>query len=192
MSTELIGLIGVIAVLILMFARMWVGMAMMLVGIVGCAILSNWDAAGIIAGVVPYSEVANYKLSAVPLFILMGCVLSVTGLGADLYNFARCMLNRIKGGLAMATIAACGLFSAVCGDSVATAVTMGKVAYPEMKKYGYDDKLSGASIVAGGTLGIMIPPSISFIIYYPFNFSNTISIIFSIYCEPFLFITQIK
>jgi len=95
----------------------------------------------------------------------MGEFCYFSGISKDLYDAVSKWIGSIRGGLAMATVGACGLFAAVCGDSIATAVTMGKIAYPEMKRYKYDDKIAAASIVAGGTIGVLIPPSLSFILY---------------------------
>jgi tripartite ATP-independent transporter DctM subunit len=107
----------------------------------------------------------SYELAVVPLFILMGNVLSRTGISEDLFRAAYAFLGAVRGGLALATMVTCAGFSAVCGSSFATAATMAKVAYPSMKKYGYSDRLSSATIAAGGTLGILIPPSIILMIY---------------------------
>jgi tripartite ATP-independent transporter DctM subunit len=144
---------------------MWVGFGMILVGVIGCGILGGWKAAFSLTGTIPYANIADYTMACIPLFIFMGCALLHTGFGSDLYSCARAWLCRVRGGLAMATSVACGLFAAVCGDSVATAVTMGKISYPEMIKYRYSDKMSAACIAAGGTVGVMIPPSIPFILY---------------------------
>src|SRR5690606_6416897 len=109
--------------------------------------------------------VTDYSLGLVPMFILMGAVASASGMSGELYRAANSFLGHRRGGLAMATIAACGGFSAICGSSVATAATMAKVALPEMKSYGYPDTLATGSIAAGGTLGVLIPPSIVLAIY---------------------------
>jgi len=161
----MIGLAGIAIMLFLIFTRMWVGFSMMLVGIIGCGLLSSWTSVFSMAGTFGYSKMADYSMSCIPLFIFMGSILYQTGLGTDIYVAVRVWLSRIRGGLAMATVTACGIFAAICGDSVATAVTLGKVAYPEMMKYKYGDKLASCSVTAGGTLGILIPPSIPFIIY---------------------------
>jgi tripartite ATP-independent transporter DctM subunit len=112
------------------------------------------------------SEAAfSYELAVVPMFILMGNVLSRTGISEDLFRAANAFLGGVRGGLALATMVTCAGFSAVCGSSFATAATMAKVAYPSMQKYGYSDRLASATIAAGGTLGILIPPSIILMIY---------------------------
>jgi tripartite ATP-independent transporter DctM subunit len=144
---------------------MWVGATMMLVGFVGCIILSDFKVASTIVGLLPYSTTANYTLSCMPIFIFMGILISESGLGADLYLAAKMWFGRAIGGLGMATIGACGFFAAVAGDSVTSAVTMSKVSYPEMIKNNYDSGFAAATIAAGGTIGILIPPSICMIIY---------------------------
>lgn len=165
MNPEVIGIIGVIILVILLFTRMWVGMTMFVVGFAGCWILGGFSTALSVLGTVPFSQSYNYTMACLPLFVLMGVVLAQTGLGGDLYNCAAKWLGRVRGGLAMATVAACAFFAAVCGDSVTTAVTMGKVSYPAMKEHDYAPTLSTGCIVAGGTIGVLIPPSICFIIY---------------------------
>lgn len=165
MSGEFVGIIGVAILLVLMFLKVRLGTAMILVGFLGYAYLAGLDTALLMIGMEPHVQTAYYPLTAVPLFILMGTIVAVSGISQDLYNAARKWIGHIRGGLAIATVGACGLFAAICGDSIATAVTMGKVAYPEMKRFGYDDRLSSACVVAGGTIGILIPPSLGFILY---------------------------
>jgi tripartite ATP-independent transporter DctM subunit len=164
-SPVVVGIIGIALVIVLIFTRMKVAYAMILVGFLGCLWLQGWDFTKNVMGLLPYSQTALYSMSPLPVFVLMGVILAVSGLGADLFNFAAKWLGFIKGGLAMATAMACGFFAAVCGDSVTTAVTMGKVCYPEMKRHRYHDRLAGAVIACGGTVGILIPPSMCFIIY---------------------------
>jgi tripartite ATP-independent transporter DctM subunit len=144
---------------------MWVGATMILISFVGMIYLSGGFAAFQVLGSVPYSQVASYTMVCMPMFILMGTFLTHSSIGSDLYVFVREWLGHIRGGLAMATVGACGLFAAICGESTATAVTMGKISYPEMRKYGYSQSLASCCIVAGGTLGILIPPSVTMIIY---------------------------
>ncbi len=165
MSTEAVGFIGLGLTLILIFMRIWVGVAMALVGLLGFAYLDGWDKALAMVGSEPYTQVANYTFTAIPLFFLMGVLISNTGLGEEVYKSASKWVGQVRGGLAIATVTACGVFAAVCGSSTATAVTMGKVAYPEMKKYKYDDRLAVGALAAGGTIGILIPPSMGFILY---------------------------
>jgi tripartite ATP-independent transporter DctM subunit len=165
MSGALVGAMGIVILLVLMFLKVRLGTAMILVGFLGYAYLAGWDTSLLMIGMEPYVQTAYYPITAVPLFILMGSIVAVSGISQDLYNAARKWIGHIRGGLAIATVGACGLFAAICGDSIATAVTMGKVAYPEMKRIGYDDQLSSACVIAGGTIGILIPPSLGFILY---------------------------
>jgi C4-dicarboxylate transporter DctM subunit len=165
MSTEIIGVIGIAVLIVLIFLRIWIGVCMVLVGFVGYAILTDWGNALVVAGTEPYSNIAFYPITVIPLFILMGAVVSNTGVAGDLYNTAYTWIGRLRGGLAMSTVWACAGFAAICGSSAATAATMGKVALPEMKKYNYDAKLSSGAVAAGGTMGILIPPSMGFILY---------------------------
>ncbi|UCD29021.1 MAG: TRAP transporter large permease [Planctomycetota bacterium] len=165
MSPELTGLIGIIILVVLIFFRIWIGAAMILVGFLGYAYLSGWEQALIVVGREPLTTIAFYPITAVPLFILMGAVVANTGVSGELYNTAYKWIGHLRGGLAMSTVAACAGFSAICGSSMATAATMARVALPEMKKHNYDDKLATGVVAAGGTMGILIPPSMGFILY---------------------------
>lgn len=165
MTTEIAGLIGILIMVILLFSRMWIGLAMALVGFLGFLYVSDLDKSFAIIATVPYHTIAFYPVTCVPLFILMGVVVSNTGVSRDLYDTAYKWTGHMKGGLAIATIVACAGFAAVTGSSMAGAITMGKVAYPEMKRYKYDESLATSGIAAGGTLGILIPPSLGFIMY---------------------------
>jgi C4-dicarboxylate transporter DctM subunit len=165
MSSEIVGLIGVLVLVLFLFSGMWIGLAMLFVGFWGLVYLEGFGRALGVLGTLPYSSVASYSLSVVPLFIFMGVMVSNTGLSGALYNAAYKSMGQLRGGLAMATVFACCAFGAICGSSTATAVTMGKVALPEMKRYKYDDRLATGSVAAGGTMGILIPPSIGFILY---------------------------
>ena len=136
-----------------------------LVGTAGFAYISGLDPALSMVGAVVSDAALSYSLSVVPLFILMGNFVSRAGLSAELYAASNAFLGHRRGGLSMATIVACGGFSAICGSSLATAATMSKVAMPPMRSYGYTDSLASASIAAGGTLGILIPPSVILVIY---------------------------
>ncbi|MGB1309806.1 MAG: TRAP transporter large permease [Leucothrix sp.] len=158
-------LIGFAAVLILAFMRMPLGIALGLVGVVGFAELSSYRAAISSASRLVIDAGQSYGLSVVPLFILMGLMVERGGMAKELYRAAFSFLGHRRGGLAMSTICACGMFSAICGSSLATAATMSKVAMPEMRRYKYNDGLATASIAAGGTLGILIPPSVILVIY---------------------------
>jgi tripartite ATP-independent transporter DctM subunit len=157
--------IGLGAVLVLVFLRMPIAISMGLVGFVGFTQIRGFRAAISMVGRLIIDTAQDYGLSVVPLFILMGLFVSRGGLSRELYQVSYAFLGHMRGGLAMATIVACAGFSAMCGSSLATAATMSKVAMPQMRQYGYKDGLSTASIAAGGTLGILIPPSVILVIY---------------------------
>ena len=165
MSPELVGIIGLVVLAVLLFSKIWIGAIMVVIALLGYACIGGWESSLVLAGRVPYSTIADYGLMALPMFILMGIVVANTGVSGDLFKTAYKWLGQFRGGLASASVASCGMFAAICGDSMATAVTMGKVAIPEMKKYNYDPALASGSIAAGGTLGILIPPSLGFILY---------------------------
>ena len=153
------------AMLALALARLPIAFAMGLVGFVGFAQMVNVHAAFAMAGAVTYETGLSYALSIVPLFILMGNLVTRAGLSEELYTASYAFLGHRRGGLAMATIVACGGFSAICGSSIAPAATMAKVAIPPMRRFGYSDALAAGSVAAGGTLGILIPPSVILVIY---------------------------
>jgi tripartite ATP-independent transporter DctM subunit len=160
-----IGLICLGLVLFLAFLRVPLGISLLTVAIGGITALKSFDAARTMIPMTFTEAAFSYDLAVVPLFILMGNVLSRTGISDDLFRAANAFLGGVRGGLALATMVTCAGFSAVCGSSFATAATMAKVAYPSMQKYGYSDRLASATIAAGGTLGILIPPSIILMIY---------------------------
>lgn len=157
--------VGFAAVLILVLLRMPIAFAMGLVGIIGFANETTFRASVSMAGRLIIDTSQDYGLSVVPLFILMGLFVNKGGLSLELYRASYAFLGHFRGGLSMATIVACAGFSAICGSSLATAATMTKVAMPQMRQFGYSDELSTASIAAGGTLGILIPPSVILVIY---------------------------
>jgi tripartite ATP-independent transporter DctM subunit len=159
------GIIALAAVLLLALLRVPLGISLLTVSIAGISYLNSFDVARTLIPMTLSDAVFSYELAVVPLFILMGNVLSRTGISADLFRAANAFLGSVRGGLALATMVTCAGFSAVCGSSFATASTMAKVAYPSMKAYGYSDRLASATIAAGGTLGILIPPSIILMIY---------------------------
>lgn len=165
MSPVMLGLIGLVVLVVLILLRMWIGAAMALVGFLGYGYIMGFKAAYAVVAQIPYTTVANYTLTTVPLFILMGEVLARTEVGVDLYDAAYKWVGHLRGGLAMATVFACTLFAAICGVSGPAVVTMGRVAYPEMKKRNYKDTIATGSIVCAGTLAFLIPPSVVFIIY---------------------------
>ena len=158
-------IIAFAAMLLLVFLRLPIAYAMAVVGVGGFAILVGWDPAMALVGQIARDTAQSYALSVVPLFILMGNLVSRAGLSQELYDASNAFLGHRRGGLAMATIVACGGFSSICGSSLATAATMSKVAMPSMRRYGYADGLAAGAIAAGGTLGILIPPSVVFVIY---------------------------
>src|SRR5687767_6077273 len=153
------------AMLLLMFARMPIGLAMALAGAVGVALLNSPAAALHSLGSFPYSHAAVQAFAVIPLFVLMGNFATVSGMGRDLYAAAYAWMGHRRGGLASATILACAGFAALSGSSVASAVTMGRVCLPEMRRYHYDPRLATGVIAAGGTLGILIPPSTVMVVY---------------------------
>lgn len=158
-------LLGFVAIFGLALLRMPLAFSMGLVGIVGIGLTRGWDPALANTAQVVYETGFAYTLSVIPLFILMGNFVARAGLAHELFAAAEAFIGHFRGGLAHATVAACAGFGAICGSSIATAATMSKVAYPSMKKLGYSDTLSTGVIAAGGTLGIMIPPSTIMVIY---------------------------
>jgi tripartite ATP-independent transporter DctM subunit len=163
----IITLLGFAALLCLILLRMPIAFAMGVVGFFGYAALGDWNfnSALSISAKRLIDTAQDYGLSVIPMFILMGNLITKAGLSQELYRACYAFLGHRKGGLAMATVAACGGFSAISGSSLATSATMAQVAMPSMRKYGYSDGLAAASIAAGGTLGILIPPSVILIIY---------------------------
>ncbi|MGA1396647.1 MAG: TRAP transporter large permease [Burkholderiaceae bacterium] len=159
------GLLCLGLVLVLAFLRVPLGISLLAVSIGGIAAIKGFDVARTVLPMTLSEAAFSYELAVVPLFILMGNVLSCTGISQDLFRAAHAFLGSVRGGLALATMVTCAGFSAVCGSSLATAATMSKVAYPSMQQYGYSDRLASATIAAGGTLGILIPPSIILMIY---------------------------
>ena len=156
---------GLALLLALSFLRVPIAFAMTAIGFAGMALVIGLKGAMANVGQTAFDAAINYELSVVPLFVLMGNFVTRARLSEELYAASNAFLGHRRGGLAMATIVACGGFSAICGSSLATAATMAKVAMPSMRKYGYDDGLATGSIAAGGTLGILIPPSVMLVIY---------------------------
>jgi tripartite ATP-independent transporter DctM subunit len=165
MDPTLAGILGFVALFALLAARMPIGLAMLVTGAGGIAILNSATAAMNVMGSFPFTYSAVYSLSVIPLFILMGNFAGVSGMGTDLFRAAYVWMGHRRGGLAAATILACAGFASLSGSSVASAATMGKVALPEMRRYRYDPGLATGTIAAGGTLGILIPPSTVLIVY---------------------------
>jgi len=165
MTPAVMGLLSVGVLFGLLFIRIPVWLALALIGIGGNVILSNVTVAQFIAGSTAFDMSSKYGLSVIPMFILMGEIATKSQLSATLFSSARVVLSGLRGALSVATIAASGAFGAISGSSVATAATMTRISLPEMRKAQYDDGFSAASVAAGGTLGILIPPSIILIIY---------------------------
>ncbi len=181
-----LALIGFVVLLLLAFAGVPLGLALIIVGVLGFAwaradlvgqVLFAWGDAGLelnwralnaafsMAGQQMFDVASSYSLTVIPLFVLMGALIHRSQLSQELYDAANAFMGHRRGGLAMGTVAACGGFAAVCGSSIATAATISKVAMPSMRRYGYHDSLSTGAIAAGGTLGILIPPSVPMVIY---------------------------
>src|SRR3954468_767336 len=159
LSTDTVAIIGFVSLFAMMLLRVPVGMAMGLVGVTGFAYLNGSGPALKIVGHTSMRTVTDYNFGVIPMFLLMGAFVSNSGMSRELFRAANSFLGHLRGGLGVATIAACGGFAAICGSSVATAATFSKVAYPEMRRFGYPQSFATGVIAAGGTLGIMIPPS---------------------------------
>jgi C4-dicarboxylate transporter, DctM subunit len=165
MSGDAVAIIGFVVLFVLMLLRVPVGMAMGLVGVCGFAYLVGGGAALKNVGHTTARTVTDYNFAVIPLFLLMGAFATTSGMSRELFRGANAFLGHLRGGLGIATIAACGGFAAICGSSVATAATFSRVAYPEMRRFGYPQSFATGVIAAGGTLGIMIPPSTVFAVY---------------------------
>ena len=159
------GILGVVVFLILMILRVPIAFGMAIVGFIGCSYLSSPSGAYRTVATSFFNTFGTYSLSVIPMFVWMGFIAYYSGIGTRVFACAYKLLGHLPGGLSLATQVTCGLFGAVCGSQVATAATIGAIAVPEMRKYGYDDSLSTASVAAGSTLGVIIPPSVLFIIY---------------------------
>src|SRR5438874_1280673 len=165
MSTDAVAVIGFVVLFVLMLARVPVGMAMGLVGVSGFSYLVNGDAALKIIGHTSMRTVTDYTFGVIPMFLLMGAFVSNSGMSRELFRAANAFLGHLKGGLGIATIAACAGFAAISGSSVATAATFSTVAYPEMRRFNYPQSFATGVIAAGGTLGAMLPPSTVLAVY---------------------------
>jgi C4-dicarboxylate transporter, DctM subunit len=165
MSPLLVGLIGFLIMLTLKGLRSPIGLGLGLVGFCGVWFLKGFDTAIFVIGTAPIEKLSNFTLSVLPLFILMGAFAVRAGLADGLYNAANAFIGHLRGGLAMASIVACGGFGAVNGSSLVTAATMTKIAVPQMIRFSYDPRLAAGAVATGGTLGILIPPSLAMIIY---------------------------
>jgi len=165
MNPVAVGLIGIVALLVVFLLRMPVGFAMALVGLVGFGCLVSPEAGLSILARDVFHSFSSYSLTVIPMFVFMGSIAFASGMSRRLYDAGHSLLGRLRGGLAMATVAGCAGFAAICGSTNATAAAMGRVALPEMKRYNYADSLATGSVAAAGSLGILIPPSTIFIIY---------------------------
>ena len=165
MSPVAIGLIGIVVLVLMFLLGMPVGFAMAFVGFAGFCYLTTPAAGLSILARDVFTNLSSYSLTVIPMFVLMGSIAFASGMSRRLYDAGYTMFGRMRGGLAMATIAACAGFAAMCGSTNATAAAMGKVSLPEMKRYHYDDSLATGCVASAGSLGILIPPSTIFIIY---------------------------
>ncbi len=165
MSAQLIGFICIFGMLIMIAARMPIAMAMAATGFIGFGLISAFDPAVTIMQRSAISTLTSYSFSPIPMFILMGVLASKARMSSELFQGAKSLFGAWRGGMALAAVTSCGIFSAISGSSLATAASMSKVALPEMRKQGYADSLATGTIAAGGTLGIMIPPSIALLLY---------------------------
>jgi tripartite ATP-independent transporter DctM subunit len=165
MDPFLIAVLGIVGMFALIVLHIPIGVAMGIAGFVGFGMLGGWNAAVSLLASGPVSVFSSIDLAVIPLFLLMGTFAGISGLSSDIYRLAYALVGHRKGGLALATIGGCAGFGAVCGSSLATTATMGRVALPEMLSRGYSERLATGSIAAGGTLGILIPPSVVMVVY---------------------------
>ncbi|MDQ0013855.1 tripartite ATP-independent transporter DctM subunit [Variovorax boronicumulans] len=165
MSPDAVAILGFVALFVLMLLRVPVGMAMGLVGVTGYSYLVGPGPALKLVGQTSMRTVTDYTFGVIPMFMLMGALVSVSGVSRELFKAANSMIGHLRGGLGVATVVACGGFAAICGSSVATAATFSAVAYPEMRRFNYPQSFSTGVIAAGGTLGAILPPSTVLAVY---------------------------
>ncbi|MDP9604717.1 TRAP transporter, DctM subunit [Variovorax sp. YR750] len=165
MNPDAVAILGFVALFALMLLRVPVGMAMGLVGVVGYSYLVGPGPALKLVGQTSMRTVTDYTFGVIPMFMLMGALVSVSGVSRELFKAANSMIGHLRGGLGVATVVACGGFAAICGSSVATAATFSAVAYPEMRRFNYPQSFSTGVIAAGGTLGAILPPSTVLAVY---------------------------
>jgi C4-dicarboxylate transporter DctM subunit len=165
MSIALIGMLGVALLLVLIFLRVLIAVALAAAGLLGYAAIDGWAPALRMFGLVPYQLASAYSLSVIPLFILMGAVAARGNMASELFQACNAVFSGVRGALANATIGACALFGAICGSSIATAATFSKVAIPEMRRHGYDPAFAAGAVASAGTLDVLIPPSVLIAIY---------------------------
>ena len=165
MSSEVIAGLMILFMLVIMFLRVPIGIAMMLSGVIGYSIIDDFSTLTYYMKASSFAQMASHSLAVIPLFLFMGNLAARSGISRSLFVGVNAFIGHRRGGLALAAVGGCGLFGAICGSSLATAATMGSVALPEMKRHGYHGALATGALAAGGTLGILIPPSIVLIIY---------------------------
>jgi C4-dicarboxylate transporter DctM subunit len=165
MSITAIGIAGVVLLLVMIFMRVPIAIALAAAGFLGYAAIDGWMPALKMAGLVPYQMASAYSLSVIPLFLLMGAVASRANMASELFQACNAVFSGIRGALANATIGACTLFGAICGSSIATAATFSRVAIPEMRRHGYDPAFAGGAVASAGTLSVLVPPSVLTAIY---------------------------
>ena len=159
-----IGILGFVLTMVVILIGVHVSFALIIIGVGGLVLILGFEPAVTSIGIITFSRVTDYSFAVAPLFMLMSALVSRSGIGEELYRTASAWVGHLRGGLAMATTVACGLFAACCGSSLAAAIAMGKMAYPEMVRYKYSSLLAVGTIAAGGTMGILIPPSMGFIL----------------------------
>lgn len=164
-KADLVAVAGFAALFAMMALRVPVGVAMGLVGVGGFAAITGWGPALNLLAQSPIRTITDFNLTLIPFFILMGVFATNSGMSRELFRAGQAWLGRFRGGMALSTIAACGGFAAICGSSVATAATMSKIALPEMRRAGYREDIASGVVAAGGTLGILIPPSVVLAVY---------------------------
>lgn len=165
MSAEMIGILGIVALLVLLALKMWVGAALAVVGFVGIMILKNFSVAMTVLGTAPFNNINSYSFTVIPLFTLMGTVIAETTMGVDLYAAVKAWLGRFRGGLSSATVVACGILGAICGSSNTGVMIMSRIALPEMEANHYDESFACGCTAAGAPLALLIPPSMGFMMY---------------------------
>ena len=165
MDPVTVGIIGILALTLLLVSGMRIAFATALCGLIGLWVLRGYEPAAGLAGLMPYAETSHYTLLVLPLFVLMGYLAHHAGITRNIYWTARQWFGHLPGGLAIATIFGCAGFAAACGASTASAAVMGRVSLPELKRFGYDEKIAAGCVAAGGTLATMIPPSVIMVIY---------------------------
>lgn len=165
MSEPVLGLAGFVATLALIAFGVPVAIAMIAIGVGGYWYLNGWTGVAFVLGSSPFESIFPYSFSVIPLFVLMGAFASHAGLSRSLFSAIHAFIGHRRGGLAVTAVGASAMFGAICGSSLATVATIGRVALPEMKRHGYADSLSTATVAAGGTLGVLIPPSVLLVVY---------------------------